>query len=229
MITSIHMRYFFSFLSILLLFSSCTPAQQTNPTSLPDEQAVATIVAATMSALKVGSEPLATTGVKATATMHGLWPQVPTEAPATATQEIKPAQMENMPPAGYDTQVLRVVYFSGSELKLWTQGGSETLLYSGSPDQISLSQDGWVIVFTTRDVEYLSAGLWRVNADGSDLQRLLAPGDLSKPSQTDPEASRMSIYQMEFAPGNGPVFQYPPDIYGTRINLLDDLTGCGYE
>ena len=128
------------------------------------------------------------------------------------------------PPAAFDAGLLRIAYFDGAGLQLWTEGGARKLLYSGEPvSSVAISDDGWVIAFTTRNEYYIETGLWRVYADGSGLLKLLDAAALKAFSQ-DPNADSSSPYQMVFVPASHTLaFNTRVVFMGPGLMVQDDL------
>lgn len=194
----LHLRLMYTIL--ILLSISCTMTSLFSGPKAPESDPVSTWIAETL----VAGGFQVTETLVAEATDTPISPNEPTAQPTLmeTTPEVKAteAAIENPPPAGFDTSLLRVAYAYGGKLRLWTEGGTEIVLYSGeSVADVLLSVDGWVVVFTTCDAEYAFTGLWRVNADGSDLRQLLDAADLLSFS-TDPSAEGVTPHQMEFLP-----------------------------
>lgn len=229
-------RLFVVFAVLLLVSLSCSLSSQPE---LSEADTVATWVAETLAS---GEMPVMDTPAPLLETQPETGDLEPTNTPVSeATPVIPPSQaveteapmlIDNPPPAGFDASLLRVAYFSNNQLKLWTEGAGETVLYNGEPvADILLSEDGWVIVFTTRDADFVFTGLWRVNADGSDLRRLLDGGSMDA-FATNPSAEGVSPYQMEFVPGTRMlafntrlVFMGPGLIIQDDLRLLDTSSG----
>lgn len=204
-------RLWLAFIIILLLSLSCNLTLPISQSQAPEGDPVATWVAGTLAARPVealetpaeagAGSPTNTAPALEQPTLEPLGQDQPTQeaAPAEVTAQ---ASLESPPPAGYDTSKLRVAYAMGGELHLWTDGAGDALLYNGEPvADVLLSEDGWVVVFTTRNADYLFSGLWRVNADGSDLRRLMDASVLL-PFSTNPSAEGVAPNQMEFVPGS---------------------------
>lgn len=219
------------------LTASVEQAQQTADADPFARAATATAAAAAGTADAQAQAAAATLTAVASAPLGGVeavepWtPQPETQPqPAPSTQVAPTAQPETSPlpytapPTAFDTGLLRIAYYDGAGLQLWTEGGARKLLYSGEPvSSIAISDDGWVIAFTTRNEYYIETGLWRVYADGSGLQRLIDPAGLKALSQ-DPNADSVSPYQMEFAPGSHSLaFTTRLVFMGPGLVLQDDL------
>lgn len=190
-------------LVVVLIFTlSCSLTRVLAPGGPSDDDPVSTWVAQTMAADSAPTEnPLQTT--ESTPAPAGV-DDVDQNAEAEIVQEpVKTEEpLENPPPAGFDTGLLRVVYALDGELRLWTQGAGEVTLFTGEPiADLLLSEDGWVVVFTTHDENFRFSGLYRVNADGSDLRQLLNGSALLSLS-TEPTAIGVAPYQMQFTPGS---------------------------
>lgn len=224
-------------IAILLMSLSCTLALPLTQPKTPQGDPVATWVAETLTAAPIQEVGTPATEVSsATEPTPGSTavPQVLETTPAqTAPLEVETLEgLDNPPPAGYDPHLLRVAYAIEGELRLWTEGVGEIVLYTGEPvADVLLSEDGWVVVFTTRNADFLFNGLWRVNADGSDLRRLLDASTLMAFS-SNPSADGVSPYQMSFVPQTRQlafntrlVFMGPGLIIQDDLRLLDTSTG----
>ena len=232
-------RLMFVFVALMLVSLSCTISLPSSQPELSEGDTVATWVAETLASGEIPVIDTPAPVIETQAEAGNLEPTstvVPEETPISpASQPAEteaPLLIDNPPPAGYDASLLRVAFFSNNQLKLWTEGAGETVLYSGEPvADILLSKDGWVIVFTTRNTDFVFTGLWRVNADGSDLRRLLDAGTMDA-FATNPTADGVSPYQMEFVPGTRLlafntrlVFMGPGLIIQDDLRLLDTSSG----
>lgn len=241
-----HKRLSLLLIAILLLSLSCTLTSQLSQPIAPQSDPVQTWVAETIAAgalpgvgglvaTEVGSAQVVETPSTLEASAAA-----PESAPSTAAPEpeatplgaTSAGALDNPPPDGFDSNLLRVAYANGNVLSLWTERAGEIVLYEGEPvEKILLSEDGWVIIFTTRDGDYTFTGLWRVNADGSDLRRLIEPGALL-PLSTNPSALGVFPYQIQFVPGTRQLafntrlaFMGPGLVIQDDLRLLDTTSG----
>ncbi len=214
---------------VLLVNMSCTLSLPFSPTKAPEVDLVATWVAGTLAAnpvqvMETPANPpqgeIIPSAAPPTVQATLASPAVDATPLATNLQET----LDNPPPSGFDPGLLRVAYAVGGQLRLWTEGVGEVVLHQGEPvADVLLSEDGWVIVFTTRDADYLFTGLWRVNADGSDLRRLLDAPALFSLSST-PSADGVAPYQMSFVPGSRSLAFNTRLVYmGPGLVIQDDL------
>ena len=111
--------------------------------------------------------------------------------------------------------VLRVVYFKGGRVTLWTEGKGARQLAEASFEQVRISDDGQVIAY----LGYGTAGnagpygIFAINADGSN-QRLLVGQDYVR---NIPSAER--IVSLDFAPASHMLY-FVTDQYDLhRVNV----------
>jgi hypothetical protein len=185
---------------VFLALLACGPSDLGLPNQAPDDAgAVATSVAATMTAAAPGNPP----GTQP--------PGLPT-APPGGTQP---------PPA---PAVLRIAFNDGNNLKLWTEGVGVTNLYTGDRvDQLLLSDDGQVVAFVTLSMDWVFTGLWAAQTDGSSVQRLVDAPTMNA-FKSDPGALEALPYYMEFIPGTHTLaFNTRLTYEGPGLAIQDDL------
>lgn len=219
-------------LAVFLVSLGCTLTLPFSQKQEQDVDLVATWVAETLSAVTIQGLDTPTPLSISSGEKEGILATEEVIPEVTPLSTALPDAIQNPPPPGHDHNLLRVAYAIDDQLFLWTEGSGDQVLFSGeSVEQILLSDDGWVIVFTTRNADYMFNGLWRVNADGSDLRMLLDSASLAG-FKSDALAMGVSPNQMEFAPGTRDlafntrlVFMGPGLLIQDDLRLLNTETG----
>lgn len=132
----------------------------------------------------------------------------PTLAPAAPSSTALPSRTPTaspstaLPPPAPKPAGLRVVYFKGGRVTLWTEGKGARQLAEASLEQVRISDDGQVIAYLGYGAagNAGSYGIFSINADGAD-QRLLVGQDYVR---NIPSAER--IVSFDFAPASHMVY-----------------------
>ncbi len=157
------LRIYLLFVLLILLSIGCTlslPADQPAPATI-DQNLLPTMVAGTLTASvaqasgTASSDPLSMAAtatalmatIDANAAAAGATLTAASAAPLSGADPGAPALTQAAPPAAptagalpyvappaaFDAGLLRIAYFDGAGLQLWTEGGARKLLYSGEP------------------------------------------------------------------------------------------------
>jgi hypothetical protein len=157
------------------------------------------------------------TAVSATLTALAL-PSGGSEVTAAPDATLEPA-FPAPPPA------LRVVYTDlNGNVWLWTDDGSGSvqLTFTSDANDVRISDDGAVIVFTRVGVSYRTS-LWAINYDGTNERQLLSE-DFFNSIPHDADSLYVQPYDMEFVPGTHILFYNTQPIYeGPGFFLTNDL------
>ena len=108
------------------------------------------------------------------------------------------------------TGKLSVAYVSNGHLWLWIEGvAAQQLPTSGSIKQVSISDDGQILVFT-RELDENHQELWAINANGDNERRLVSAEDLARLDGT-PDALGITPWGIQWEPGTHHLifFTYP--------------------
>jgi len=176
------MHRFCLVITVFLLLAACTTVA---PSSRPATSPTGSPAFAPTSSLSTALPSPTPTAVPATV--------APAPTPAVIPPTASPAPMPK-------PTVLRVAYWGGGRIMLWTEGkGSHPLTDAMNVEQVRISDDGQVIAYLGRN----SRGAYEllaVNADGTN-QRLLAGQDYLQNIQP---ADRTVSF--DFAPGSHTVY-----------------------
>ncbi len=115
----------------------------------------------------------------------------PSFAPAPTFSPEKPSESSSEASASQGTPTpiprieaalpdgLKVVYIVEDSLYLWSSGQTERILMRAAIHRPLVSPDGeWIIFRQTLDTAPWAESIWAMQADGSDLQRIMGPADL---------------------------------------------------
>jgi Tol biopolymer transport system component len=209
---------FLSFILFLLLVG-CGPAG--TPSQPVDENELATIVAATLTAITSDNNlptPAATEATAATETPTETIPEG--TAPPTAPVYIPP-------------RALQVAYIKGGNVYIWTEGeNSVGLTNTGDAIRVRISDDGQMIAYERRDPNnYFTSELWAVNTSGPTNARVLvsqAEMDTLKAASPYNNAPGMSIDLLAWRPkthelyySTVPIFEGPGYAPGKDVRMIN--------
>ncbi|MBS1248584.1 MAG: hypothetical protein MAG431_00136 [Chloroflexi bacterium] len=198
---------FFVIALLILVSLACTfGGGATEEPEAPNEDTIATSVAATLMA----EEP----------------PPEETQ-PALEVSPESPTATDTPEPTLTPSPVLKVAYLSGGNVWLWTEGaGAVQLTHAGQATNLSISDDGFVVAFV-REVAYADYELWAVNTDGSDERRLLSVADFDAMPQRDGSIG-VAPFQLGWVPGTHtlafntrPLYEGPGLFSDNNLHLVD--------
>ncbi len=196
---------------LFLILVGCAPTG--TPAQPVDENELATIVAATLTAITSDNNAP---------------PPSETEAPDMPAETSSPDTPAFIPP-----RALQVAYIKNGNVHIWTEGeGSVVLTGTGDAIQVSISDDGQIIVYERRDPDnYFTSELWAVNTSGATNARVLvsqAEMDALKATSYYNNAGGLSIDLLEWRPkthelyySTVPVFEGPGYAPGLDVRLIN--------
>jgi len=153
------------------------------------------------------------------ATLTALASAPGTVAPAEASPTFTPTPL----PA---PQPLRVSYIKDGNAWLWTDGaGTTQLTFSGSIQDVRLSDDGQVLAYV-RELVPFRPEILAINTNGSGERILVSAGDLLASYSGSPADMPMGIgvYQMDWRPGSRILYYNTKPLYeGPGLISYNDL------
>lgn len=197
----------FVFAPVALACTAAFPGQAETPTPLPPSTETLAASLPTETAPLPTSTPASPTPAAPTATLPG---ETATPEPPTPTPTDPPSQLR-----------IAFVNVSGNAV-LWSEDSTELtyLTSEGSIVDVRLSSDG-ALIGLLRELSFAEQELWVVNADGSDLRRLLSADDFRA---LDPAALGVAPYQWDWLPGSHTLaFNTLQFVDGPGLFLYDDL------